>query len=51
MDYRNSSSSSTNQEPQAIHTVAKKPGKEVKLMPQTKYVIEKAKQKEERKHI
>ena len=53
MDHRNRSSS-TNQEPQAIHMVAKKPGNGVKLMSQIKYVIEKPKQffeKEKRKHI
>ena len=43
MDHRNSSSSFTNQEPQAIHMVAKKTGKGARLMSQTKYVIEKIK--------
>ena len=52
MDQGSSSSFSTNQEPQAIHKVTKKPGKRAKLISQTKYVIKKVKQyfeKEERK--
>ena len=44
MDQGSSSSSSINQEPQPIHKVAKKPGKEVRLTSQTKYVIENVRQ-------
>ena len=44
MDQGISSSSSINQDPQPIHKVAKKPGKEVRLTSQTKHVIEKIRQ-------
>ena len=52
MDQGISSSSSINQEPQPIHKVAKKFGKEVRLTSRTKYAIEKVRQvfeKEKRK--
>ena len=49
MDQGSSSSSSINQEPQPIHKVAKKSGKEVRLTSQTKHVIEKVRQFFEKK--